>query len=360
MSDPLRTRDLSVGFPAKPSPRIVLAGLDLSVRAGELVCLLGPNGIGKSSLLRTLSGIQPVLSGAIEIDGVDLTHITPLELARQVGVVLTERPVVGALSGFRLVELGRYPHIDWLGRLGARDHEVVDWAIAAVSADHLASRDISRLSDGERQRLMIARALAQEPALLLLDEPTAFLDVSSRVELMGLLRRLAREVGLAIVVSTHDLELALRMGDTLWLVTPQGQLYSGAPEDAILEGRVEEAFPAETIRFQAIERVFRPVTQHRGTAVVLGEGLHAVLATAVLEREGFRVDGDDGDAVRLKIAAESTEWEAVANGEQHRGENFAALAKLARELARSPARRDHGGSGFSRGDFSPIQGQINR
>lgn len=344
MNATLRAQDLTVGYPAKHSTNIVLQGLNLSVRAGELVCLLGPNGIGKSTLLRTLSGIQPAVSGFVEINGVDLRRLSPLELARRVGVVLTERPLVGALSGHRLVELGRYPHCDWLGRLGPRDRDVVDWAIAAVSANHLAMRDSSKLSDGERQRLMIARALAQEPSLLLLDEPTAFLDVPSRVELMGLLRRLAREEGLALVVSTHDLELALRMADTLWLVAPGGRVYSGAPEDVILEGRIEEAFPAEAIRFHPLERVFRPVTRDPGCAVVLGDGLHAALAAAVLEREGFEIAGDRPGAIRVSIAAGSSRWEVLADDGWHHGENFATLAKFARHVAQRQRHAGHGGS----------------
>src|SRR5262245_32423348 len=332
MNVPLRTLNLAVGYPAKHSPSVVLEALNLSVRSGELVCLLGTNGIGKSTLLRTLSRIQPALSGSIEIDGVNLQQLNPTDLARRLGVVLTERPLVGALPAYRLVELGRYPHLNWLGRLGPRDHEVVNWAMEAVAAGHLAMRDSSKLSDGERQRLMIARALAQEPSLLLLDEPTAFLDVPSRVELMGLLRRLARQQGLAIVVSTHDLELALRMADTLWVITPEGRLYSGAPEDLILAGKIREAFPAESISFRPEERLFKPVTAAHGFAVVNGAGLHAVLASAVLELEGFEIVDDRRDAPQVTIASVGTHWEAVVGDRHERGETFAALAEFARSL----------------------------
>jgi iron complex transport system ATP-binding protein len=332
MNAPLRTHNLAVGYLSKHTPGVVLEALNLSVRSGELVCLLGPNGIGKSTLLRTLSRIQPSLSGSIEIEGVDLRQLSPIDLARRLGVVLTERPLVGALPAYRLVELGRYPHLSWLGGLGPRDREVVSWAMEAVAASHLAMRDSNKLSDGERQRLMIARALAQEPALLLLDEPTAFLDVPSRVELMGLLRRLAREQGLAIVVSTHDLELALRMADTLWVIAPGGRLYSGAPEDLILAGRIREAFPAETISFRPEERLFKPVTGAHGSAVVNGEGLHAVLAGAVLEREGFEIVRDRRDVLQVTIASVGTHWEAVVGDRHERGEAFATLAEFVRSL----------------------------
>jgi iron complex transport system ATP-binding protein len=270
----------------------------------------------------------------VEIDGVDLQRFNPIELARRVGVVLTERPIVGALTARRVVELGRYPYWDWSGRMRKKDHEVVHWAIDAVASGHLASRDFISLSDGERQRFMIARALAQEPSILLLDEPTAFLDVPSRVELMGLLRRLAREEGLAIVVSTHDLELALRMADTLWLVSRGNKFQAGTPEDMILAGCVAEAFQSESIRFHPQERAFRLVTDARGSAVVHGEGIHAVLAAAVLEREGYEVVADGADALRVAIGTENTRWEAVAGESRHTGDSFAALAEFARAFVK--------------------------
>src|SRR5690606_33133218 len=162
------------------------------------------NGIGKSTLLRTLARMQPALSGTIALGGDPLESLSGFELARRLGVVLTDRVAPASLRIRQVIELGRYPHSGWLGGLDARDHDVVDWALDVVGASHLADRDVARVSDGERQRVMIARALAQEPVLLMLDEPTAFLDVSARVELMALLRRLTRAGTLAVLVTTHD------------------------------------------------------------------------------------------------------------------------------------------------------------
>jgi iron complex transport system ATP-binding protein len=314
----LRASNLSIGY---RSP--ILPELNIAVEPGEMVCLLGPNGIGKSTLLRTLSRIQPALSGIVEIGGVNIQSLSQIDLARRLGVVLTERVAVGALSGRQIVELGRYPHIGWAGRLTPDDHEVVSWAIEASGAAHLADRDINKLSDGERQRLMIARALAQEPLILILDEPTAFLDVPSRVELMGLLRQLARKEHLAIIISTHDLELALRMADTVWLMMPGGRLESGVPEDLILSGLIDAAFRSENITFRPEERVFHPVVKSRGTAIVKGGGLEAALARAVLEREGYSIV-DSGNA--------ELTWDMSA----HRGESFADLAKRARKEGNEP------------------------
>ena len=333
MSAAVRTVDLAIGYKMRSSRKVILENLNLSAHAGELVCLLGTNGTGKSTLLRSLSKIQPSLSGHIEIQGVDVQQLSPVELARRVGVVLTERPAVGALTARRLVELGRYPYWDWSGRMRPIDHDVVGWAIEAVGGASLALRDTMSLSDGERQRFMIARALAQEPAILLLDEPTAFLDVPARVELMGLLRRLARDEELAIVVSTHDLDLALRMADTLWLVSPEKRLDAGTPEDLILSGQIADAFQAHAIRFLPEERAFRLVTDARRPAVVRGDGLNAVLAAAVLEREGYEiVASGERDALIITVASEGA-WELAFGDVHHAGNTFGSLAQLVRTLA---------------------------
>lgn len=331
----LRTRDLAVGYRTRRVRRAVLERVNLQVHPGELVCLLGPNGIGKSTLLRTMARMQPPLAGAVELGGVDLQTVTPSELARRVGVVLTERVAVEALPARRVVELGRYPHSGWFGRLTDHDRAVVAWAIDAVGAQHLAARDFSCLSDGERQRVMIARALAQEPVLLVLDEPTAFLDVPSRVELMGVLRQLTREGRLAVVVSTHDLELALRTADVIWLVMPGGEFVTGAPEDVVVSGAIAQAFEGRQIRFQSEERSFRLLTGDQGTAVVLGRGLRAAMARAVLEREGYGVTTDDECEGALRVDAHEFGWRASAESHEWNGHDFASLAAFLRRRSTS-------------------------
>ncbi len=325
----VRTRDLAVGYRTRRVRHAVLEHVNLAVRAGELVCLLGANGIGKSTLLRTLAKMQPALWGSVELGGADLRSITHAQLARRLGVVLTERVVVEALPVRRIVELGRYPYSGWFGRITERDRRVVDWAIDAVGAQHLAERDFCQLSDGERQRVMIARALAQEPVLLVLDEPTAFLDVPSRVELMGLLRQLTREGSLAVVVSTHDLELALRTADVVWLVMPGGNVMTGAPEDVVLAGGLGQAFEGRQVRFHQEERSFRLLTGDRGDAVVHGSGLRASLAAAVLEREGYAVTARSG-ACGLSVHAHEAGWYAVTDDVECSGADFAALAAFLR------------------------------
>ncbi|MCK9899948.1 ABC transporter ATP-binding protein [Parafrankia colletiae] len=238
------------------SGRAVLAGLSAAAPRGQLTVLLGPNGIGKSTLLRTLAGLQPPLAGRVRLDGADLGQLSGAERARLVGVVLTDRVQIGLLTAAELVGLGRHPHTGPTGRLTDADHAIVRWALDAVHARHLAGRPVDELSDGERQRVMMARALAQEPSMILLDEPTAFLDAPSRVTVTALLRRLARERNLAVIVSTHDLELSLRVADQVWLVDRTGALHTGHPDEVVGSGAVNTSFDGDDLRFDPATRTF--------------------------------------------------------------------------------------------------------
>jgi iron complex transport system ATP-binding protein len=216
------------------------------------------------------------------------------------------------------VALGRHPYTDWLGRLTPHDEAVVRQAIEAVGAHPLAHRSVHTLSDGERQRVMLARALAQEPDLLLLDEPTAFLDLPRRVELMRLLRRLAQTTGQALLLSTHDLDLALRSADVLWLMAPGGILHVGAPEDLILNGAFAAAFQNDGVQFDATTGAFQISAPTRETVQLRGAGLPAIWTRRALERAGFRVvDADvDGEAtLRIEVVSdgEQTRWSVIRN-----------------------------------------------
>ena len=199
----LQTRDLSIGYRRRGRPDIVLARtLNLRLRPGELVGLMGPNGIGKSTLLRALGGLQPPLAGRVLLGQRDITCIKPQERARRLSMVTTAAPCPRLMKGYALVALGRHPHTDWLGRLTDADHAAIAWALDAIKGAELARQPVAELSDGQRQKLMIARALAQQSDIMLLDEPTAFLDLPRRIEIMALLKQLARATELAILVST--------------------------------------------------------------------------------------------------------------------------------------------------------------
>ena len=231
--------DLSIGYPQGKSSRVVMKGINAELHKGRLTCLIGANGAGKSTLLRTISAFQPKLGGDIIIRGRKLESFSREELARLIGVVLTERPSVQHLTARQMVAMGRSPYTGFFGRLSDEDNAVVTESLRMVGIEHLAERMVHSLSDGERQKAMVAKALAQQTPVMLLDEPTAFLDYPSKVELMTLLRRLAEERRLTILVSTHDLEIALRTAHRLWILSDRG-LCEGTPEE--MKGEVERCF----------------------------------------------------------------------------------------------------------------------
>jgi iron complex transport system ATP-binding protein len=309
----LQTHALAVGYSGRPA-RIVAEALNVSLRAGELVCLIGPNGAGKSTLMRTLAGMQAPLSGSVTLMGDNVHTLPARDLARRLSVVLTERINPGLLTAYTLVSLGRHPYTDWSGRLSVQDEAVVRHAIADVGAESLADRLMGELSDGERQKVMIARALAQEPALMILDEPTAFLDLPRRVEMMQLLRRLAHESQRAILLSTHDLDLALRTADRIWLMPSNGHLQVGAPEDLVLSGAFEAAFRAEGVTFDAQTGAFRVHNATEGKVAVIGNGLPALWTRRALERAGFAVMSG-GETILARVEVEATHWRLSAGTE---------------------------------------------
>ncbi|RRD06708.1 ABC transporter ATP-binding protein [Arachnia propionica] len=237
----LRLDGLTVGY----GRRLVRAGLDAELAAGELVCLVGPNGAGKSTLLRSLCGLQPVLSGRILLDDLDLGTLSAVQRARRVAAVLTDAVDPGLLSVAEVVALGRHPHTGWAARLSSHDRRVVAESLAGVGAAMLREKRFAELSDGQRQRVMIARALAQEPRLLLLDEPTAFLDPPGRLQVFELLAQLAVERGIGVLVSTHDVEVAARQADRLWVLGEGSGLTIGSPSALARDGTLTRAFGGE-------------------------------------------------------------------------------------------------------------------
>jgi iron complex transport system ATP-binding protein len=248
--------ELTIGYRARRRTTTVAAGLSAIACSGELTVLLGSNGCGKSTLIRTLCGVQPALSGQVLLEGTDVSAVPADQLARQIAVVLTDRVDPGLLSARELAALGRTPYLGATGRLTRDDHYIVDWALSAVDGQHLAARRAAELSDGEKQRVLIARALAQQPAVLVLDEPTAFLDVPLRTALLEMLRGLAREQNLAVVVSTHDLDLALRVADRAWLLRRGGMLVDATPEELALDGHVGDEFDSKTLTFDEVRATF--------------------------------------------------------------------------------------------------------
>lgn len=245
----LTLEKLSVGYGA---PRgTVLADLDVAVGLGSFVCVLGRNGAGKSTLMRTIAGLQTALGGMALLEAEPIAGMRPQTRARRIAVVLTERTTSPGLTVDDVVALGRQPFTDWRGRLSADDRAQAADALVMAGAVPFAGRLFDDLSDGERQRVMIARAIAQSARLMVLDEITAFLDLPGRVEVMALLRDHARRTGTMVLLSSHDLDLSLQLADSVWLLDGRGALTVGTPDALIAEGHVGNAFDTEAVRFSA-------------------------------------------------------------------------------------------------------------
>jgi iron complex transport system ATP-binding protein len=292
----LELRNLAIGYKSGHRElRVVARNLNLKLRRGQFTCLLGPNGVGKSTLLRTLAGLQLPLDGEALLDGCPLQSLGPRKLAQRLSLALTERVPVGTLPVWSLVAMGRYPYTGWSGRLTPEDEAIVQGAIEAMSMTHLAFRPMCELSDGERQKAMIARALAQQPLVMLLDEATAYLDLPRRVELMQLLRELARQRGCSILLSSHDLDLSLRHADRLWLLSSDGKMREGIPEDLVLGGGFCATFADSALDFDPWSGAFLPSRNPKGRISLDGSGLAAIWTRRALERHGFEVVGNDAD-----------------------------------------------------------------
>lgn len=254
----IRLINLSTGYRARShkAEYVVARDVTATLQPGQLTCLLGPNGAGKSTLLRTMAAFQPPLNGQIELDGRLLDSYTPREVATRIGIVLTERPDVRGMTVTDLVSMGRSPYTGFWGKLSANDQAEVEKAIELVGIGHLRRRSVHTLSDGERQKAMIAKVLAQQTPIVLLDEPTAFLDFPSKVELMLLLRRLAHEMGMSVLLSTHDLEMALQTADALWLLAPDEDMVIGSPDRLAADGTLPRFFQGPGIEFRSEEKRF--------------------------------------------------------------------------------------------------------
>jgi len=296
----LETRDLAIGYKTDKKVRTISSDLNLNLLPGQLVCLLGPNGAGKSTLMRTLAGLQPALSGQVTIEENLLSELSPGDLARKLSLVLTEKIEAGNLTVNEVVTLGRTPYTDWLGTLTSFDKEKISHALKATDTFDYKHRRIHQLSDGERQKVMLARALAQDTNLILLDEPTAHLDLPSRVEMMHLLHTLARQTNKAILLSTHELDLALQASDQLWLMKLNGEMTTGLPEDLVLNGAFESTFAKTGFYFDRKSGTF---TIHKEAVSfniqVFGNPELIFWTKRALQREGIGTDTNDSLAPKI-------------------------------------------------------------
>ncbi|WP_207421251.1 ABC transporter ATP-binding protein [Desertivirga brevis] len=301
----LSIEGLTIGY-KNGSKKVRVAGpLNISMKAGELVCLLGPNGAGKSTLIRSIAGLQDPFEGTVQIEGTLLSNLKPIEIATKLSVVLTDPVRSSNLDVYSLISLGRNPYSGWLGRLGKKDREIIRQSIAATHLEGFLDRKIGQLSDGESQKVMLARALAQDTPLIVLDEPTAHLDLPSRIEMMRLLHRLAKETNKAILVSTHELDLALQVADKIWLLKKDGTLDAGLPEDLVLNEVFEKAFEKNGILFDRESGTFNIHEEGQKSINLKGRGAAAFWTKRALVRNGFVV-GEMNELPLIEVTTQAT------------------------------------------------------
>lgn len=287
--------NISIGYRKSTygNDQILYSDLSFNLFSGELTCLLGQNGAGKSTLLRTLAGMQSTLSGDILLENKKLSEYTDSDLAYKIGLVLTDKTSIGGFKVSQIVALGRYPYTGFWGKLNAYDKETVKSSMNDVGIYHKADSYMAELSDGERQKVMIAKALAQECPIVFLDEPTAFLDITSRIEIMNLLHNLSTINNKSVLLSTHDIELALLLADRLWLLSPHGGLKCGVTEDIVLDRSMECFLSKDNICFDIDSGSFLPQRKFSRFIYVDKKTKHYRWIKNFLERNSWGIVNDN-------------------------------------------------------------------
>lgn len=290
----LYTYKLTVGYKKGNTDYPILSNLNLDLKRGTLVALIGANGIGKSTLLRTIVGNQQPLSGNVVLANIEINKLKKNQLSRLLSIVNTDHTQTGGLTVKELVSLGRHPYTGFLGILDKYDKEIVVKAMQDTGIIHKADCFIAELSDGERQKAMIAKALAQSTPIIILDEPTAFLDAASRMETMLLLHRLAHEQNKAILLSSHDMSQSMILADELWLISHDRKLQSGNTEDIVLSGAMDSVFDSPYIKFNLTHGDFSiNIKTTKSINLICEDETLKHWITNALKRNGFAIDDNN-------------------------------------------------------------------
>ncbi|MFA6403622.1 MAG: ABC transporter ATP-binding protein [Salinivirgaceae bacterium] len=305
----LTIKNLAIGY-HKDSETHQLGGIiNAQAKPGSLIALIGPNGVGKSTLIRTICQLHPSLAGQVIINSVDSAKLSRIQMAKTISLVSTDLYRSSKLKVADLVELGRFPHGSWFSGLSAYDKNCIKISMEQVNISSLAQRDITELSDGEYQRAMIARALAQDTPIVLLDEPTAFLDLATKFSMVSLLWNLTRNNQKSILFSTHDINIAMQFADVFWVLTKDG-LKVGAPEDLLIDGTLEDLYTGTSVFFDSSTLQFRNKKTKLVPIQVIGTGKEYQFTLMALDRLGFDTDCNNSQALTVKIIAtkQTTVW----------------------------------------------------
>jgi iron complex transport system ATP-binding protein len=294
--------NLEIGFVSGKHKHILFPPARATAYEGELIAVIGKNGVGKSTLLRTIAGLQGLIEGELSVDGKSIKEYSRIQLSEKVGYISTEIVKVSNMKVYDLVSLGRYPYTNWLGSITRADHDIISESLIKTGMDGFSERHVTEISDGERQRAMIAMVLAQDAELMVMDEPTAFLDISSKFEIIHLMHELTTRRDKTIIFSTHDLSTALSHADKIWVLKETG-LFEGAPEDLMLEGTFNTLFDNSKVKFNAIDGSFNIRNVEKGQITVIGEGEKKYWTEKALIRAGYII-ADSGSSIVVESPSE--------------------------------------------------------
>ena len=317
----IHTQSLAIGYIEGRTNKVLQENINLSLSSGEIISLMGQNGVGKTTFIKTLSGLHKGISGSVYHQDRLIDEISKSSLARQISVVLTEKPFAAHLSVIELIALGRHPYSNWLGRLSTSDKQAIDLAMSQTNIDYLARKKLYQLSDGQFQKVMIARALAQETDLIILDEPTAHLDLSNKIEIMLLLKSIAGS-GKGVLIATHDLQVSLQLSDRLWLFNFNRPVLDGCPEDLILQGAVDQTLFPINNNIDLTTGTVKHLDERKGNVLLQGDPTMVHWTAQALQRNGYAVNKDTPTSItinclnclwKLESKDTSTSFDSIEN-----------------------------------------------
>ena len=294
----MHTQSLTIGYTEGRTNKVLQENINLSLSSGEIISLMGQNGVGKTTFIKTLSGLHKGISGSVYHQDRLIDEISKSSLARQISVVLTEKPFAAHLSVIELIALGRHPYSNWLGRLSTSDKQAIDLAMSQTNIDYLARKKLYQLSDGQFQKVMIARALAQETDLIILDEPTAHLDLSNKIEIMLLLKSIAGN-GKGVLIATHDLQVSLQLSDRLWLFNFNRPVLDGCPEDLILQGAIDQTLFPVNNNIDLTTGTVKRLDERKGNVLLQGDPTMVHWTAQALQRNGYAVNKDTNSLISI-------------------------------------------------------------